>query len=68
MSAVIISPAVEIIQPTDKKENDNDSDHVTDDPISQESIKTQNSQKSEESWTNITKMMAGKVVKMFYES
>ena len=67
--SVIISPAVEIIQPP--KEKDNDSDHMTDEPVSQESIKTQNSQKSQisqdsqvsqESWTNITKMMAGMVV------
>ena len=70
MSAVIMSPAVEIIQPPKKSEKDNDSDHVTDEPISQESIKTQNSQNSQlsqksedssESWTNISKMMAGKV-------
>ena len=72
MSAVIMSPAVEIIQPP--KEKDNDIDHMTDEPVSQESIKTQNSQKSQvsqnsqdsqcsqESWTNISKMMAGKVV------
>ena len=64
--SVVISPAVEIIQPP--KEKDNDSDHMTDEPVSQDSIKTQNSQKSQdsqvsqESWTNITKMMAGMVV------
>ena len=74
MSAVIMSPALEIIQPAKKIEKDNESDQNTDEPISQESIKTQNSQNSQvsqksedsqESWTNISRMIAGKVDQVF---